>query len=161
MIFDSLFKTSEKSEAKDRRRAYRVCIKDLQVVVHGQSATFSFTAKDVSALGVGLLTAAKAFTPGILIQLDIRQGGKILASGLTAKVVRAGSGVVGCQFQDMTKVQETILHTLVLEEQKRQAARRKPGDACVPDPETMEGSLTFVDPWTEAKKKKGFFRWKC
>ncbi|NDY58639.1 PilZ domain-containing protein [Desulfovibrio sulfodismutans] len=160
MIFDSLFKKTEKSEAKDRRRAYRVHIKDLQVVVHGQSATFSFTAKDVSALGVGVLTNAKAFQPGILIRLDIKQGGKILATGLTAKVVRAGGGVVGCQFQDMTKVQETILHTLVLEEQKRQAARRKPGDACAPDPENMEGSLTFVDPWSEAKKKKGFFRWK-
>jgi|GEM_PF-1414684 len=160
MIFDSLFKKTEKSGAKDRRRAYRVCIKDLQVVVHGQSATFSFTAKDVSALGVGVLTNAKAFKPGILIRLDIKKGGKILASGLTAQVVRAGSGVVGCQFQEMSKVQETILHTLVLEEQKRQAACRKPGDACAPGSETMEGSLTFVDPWTEAKKKKGFFRWK-
>jgi c-di-GMP-binding flagellar brake protein YcgR len=160
MIFDALFKKAEKNDSKDRRRAYRVHIKDLQVVVHGQSATFSFTAKDVSALGVGVLTDAKAFKPGILIRLDIKRGGKILATGLTAKVVRAGSGVVGCQFQDMTKTQETVLHTLVLEEQKRQAACRKPGDgSCPPGAEGVEGSLVFVDPWREAKKKR-FFRWK-
>jgi hypothetical protein len=160
MIFDLLFKRGENKRAKDRRRAYRVCIKDLQVVVHGQSAIFSFTAKDISALGVGVLTDAKAFKPGILIRIDIKKEGKFLATGLTAKVVRAGSGVVGCQFQDMTKVQETVLHTLVLEEQKRQASRRKPGDAdCVPGAEGVEGSLVFVDPWTEAKKR-GFFKWK-
>ncbi|NMC47928.1 MAG: PilZ domain-containing protein [Desulfovibrio sp.] len=160
-MFGSLFNKSVKSDPKERRRAYRVRIKDLQVVVHGQSATFTFTAKDVSALGVGMMTSARAFKPGILIRLDIKkQGGQIIASGLTAKVVRAEGGVVGCQFQDMTKEQETILHSLVLEEQKRQAARRKPGGASGEVVEEgMEGSLTFVDPWTEAKKK-GFFNWK-
>lgn len=159
-MFGSLFNKTVKSDPKERRRAYRVRIKDLQVVVHGQSATFTFTAKDVSALGVGMMTSAKAFKPGILIRLDIKKQGQILTSGLTAKVVRADGGVVGCQFQDMTKEQETILHALVLEEQKRQAARRKPGGASGEAVEEgMEGSLTFVDPWTEAKKK-GFFNWK-
>ncbi len=160
-MFGSLFKKTVQADPKERRRAYRVRIKDLQVVVHGQSATFTFTAKDVSALGVGVLTDAKAFKPGILIRLDIKQGSRMLAAGLTARVVRAEAGVVGCQFQDMTKAQETILHALVLEEQKRQAARRKPGataDGEAPA-EGMEGSLTFVDPWTEAKKK-GFFRFR-
>ncbi|QLA17077.1 PilZ domain-containing protein [Desulfolutivibrio sulfoxidireducens] len=155
-MFGSLFKKAEKTDPRERRRAYRVSIKDLQVVVHGQSATFTFTAKDISALGVGVLTDAKAFTPGILIRLDIKQGGRILAAGLTATVVRAGGGVVGCQFQDMTKAQETILHSLVLEEQKRQAASRRPEAHCQAPLEGVEGSLTFVDPWTEAKKK-GFF----
>lgn len=160
MVFDTLFrKKPAMGDPKDRRRAYRVCIKDLQVVVHGQSATFTFTAKDISTMGVGVLTAARAFKPGILIRLDIKKSGKFLATGLIAKVVRAANGVVGCQFQDVTKVQETVLHTLVLEEQKRQAATRKPGESGVVDGEGMEGSLTFVDPWTEARKKS-FFPWK-
>jgi len=153
MIFKALFKKKE-TESNERRRAYRVAIKDLKVTVHGKATTFSFTAKDLSASGVGIQSDAKAFQPGVVMRLDLRIGGQTMVQELVAKVVRTASGVVGCQFVKPNKKQETLLHELVLNEQKRQAKMRKQhGNADLPV-EALEGDLTFVDPWS---KKKAFF----
>ncbi len=154
MIFKALFKKKE-PQSNERRRAYRVAIKDLNVTVHGKASTFTFTVKDLSASGLGINSQAKAFQPGVMIRLDLCLGGETVVKEIVAKVVRTASGVVGCQFVNPSKAHETVLHELVLNEQKRQAQmRKKQGEAGVAMTDSMEGSLTFIDPWS---KKKAFF----
>lgn len=151
MILRAFFKKKDAAD-KDRRRAYRIAIQELKVAVHGKGSTFTFTVKDLSASGIGLMSQAKAFKPGVMIRLDILLGKKAVCQGLVAKVVRAGNGVVGCQFESLDKKQETVLHEMVLNEQKKQAELRKgKGVEGEVAPEGMEGSLTFVDPWSGKK----------
>jgi c-di-GMP-binding flagellar brake protein YcgR len=155
MILSAFFK-KKNSASNDRRRAYRVAIKDLKATVHGKGATFTFTVKDLSASGLGLMSQAKAFKPGVMVRMDIVLGKQAVCQGLVAKVVRAGSGVVGCQFESLNKKQETVLHEMVLNEQKKQAEMRKgKGVEGEIAPADMEGSLTFVDPWS---KKQAFIK---
>lgn len=141
MILKSFFKKVGAGR-KERRRHYRVVIKDLHVSVRGGTGDVSLTVKDVSTGGVAVLSRAKALKPGTLFRLDITRNGQTVCAGLLVKVVRSGDGVVGCCFVRPDKKQEATLHELVLEEQKRRAASRRGTGECAAD---MEGEIEFID----------------
>lgn len=150
-----LFSRKTENGKKERRRAYRVAIKNLIAAIRGKSSTYRFPVKDVSVTGVGILAGdCKAFAPGILINIDIIVDRSTVLSGVMAKVVRNDRSVVGCRFEDLTKEQEGKLHELVLAEQKRQAAARKKSGAVTAEDAASAECVVFVDPWS---KKKSFF----
>ncbi len=115
--------TSGKKEAKDKRAAYRVIIPNLRAKLCGRP--ISVSVKDLSATGIALNTNAKEFAPGNIIMVSLFRGTKLLLADIKLKVVRVGKGFVGCLFVNPSTQQADMLHSITLEEQKREADIKK------------------------------------
>ena len=104
------------------RKAYRAKIEGLHVKVAGRPAVYA--AKDLSPTGVGL-DGCTGMREGQLYEVNLFFKGKLTASSLKTRVVRAASTFTGLLFIGLDRRQADAVHSIVLSEQKRQAELRK------------------------------------
>ncbi|WP_029894399.1 PilZ domain-containing protein [Desulfohalovibrio reitneri] len=114
---------SSKGGSQERRQAYRVEIPSLRAKLSGKP--ISVGVRDISATGISLVTAAKEFKQGNTVSINLFKGAILLLSSLKIEVVRVDTGYVGARFVELTPQQDNFLHAVTLEEQKKQAERKK------------------------------------
>ncbi|QJB58218.1 PilZ domain-containing protein [Pseudodesulfovibrio sp. zrk46] len=116
------FKISFGKKSEGDRQAYRAKIDGLHVKIDGRPAVY--VAKDLSPSGVGI-GCPIGKREGQSLTIHLFANGKMVASNLKARVVRAAPAFTGLTFFDLDRRQADTVHRIVLDEQKRQAEVRK------------------------------------
>ena len=124
MVFKKIMSSvmGVKDKSVGPRRAYRIHVPGLRVKVEGKP--MDFPNRDLSATGVGLVVS-RPIIKGQVYKVSLFLKGELVVSGLKLKVVRNGEGYAGCRFIDPDRRQSKVLHSLVLEEMKKDADLRK------------------------------------
>lgn len=113
-------------EGSGRREAHRERVRSLVAQIEGSDA--AFVVHDVSASGLALVDPGATLRQGRTCRLALAIGGKQLAVGLLAEVVRQAQPdreIAGLSFRLLSLRQEAWLDKLVLEIQKRRIDLRK------------------------------------
>lgn len=106
------------------RKAFRTKVPGLTV----RSTAFDkvFEVKDLSATGFAIMESGLGLTEGQRIECDLLINQKLFLDGLKAQVMRVlDNGIIGINFEELTRKKQAKLDKLVLEVQKRLIALRK------------------------------------
>lgn len=80
---------------------------------------------DISAVGISFKFPFKRIKAGVKIKVDLVLKKKVVCKKLRVEIMRHEKSMVGCQFVDMTRVQDETVHKLALLGQKQQAEKRR------------------------------------
>ena len=106
------------------RKAFRTRVPGLSVRFPALKKVFEV--KDVSATGFAVLDQEKSFKEGQSLEVDLLIKKKVFVAECKAEVMRVlDNGIIGINFVDMSRQQQSKLDKLVLEVQKRLIELRK------------------------------------
>ncbi|CCH47503.1 PilZ domain-containing protein [Pseudodesulfovibrio piezophilus] len=106
------------------RKAFRTRVPGLSVQFPALDK--SFEVKDLSATGFAVLDLDKGFKEGQFTDCELLINDKLFLKRLNAEVMRVlDNGIVGINFVDLSRQQQSRLDKLVLEVQKRLIELRK------------------------------------
>jgi len=106
------------------RKAFRTRVPGL--TVRFPSLKKIFEVKDLSATGFAVLDPTKGFKEGQALEVDMLINKKLFVGECKAQVMRVlDNGIIGINFVDLGRQQQSKLDKLVLEVQKRLIELRK------------------------------------
>ncbi|QGY41518.1 PilZ domain-containing protein [Pseudodesulfovibrio cashew] len=106
------------------RQAFRTKVPGLTVRFAGMDGVLEV--KDLSATGFAVLDSGRGFSEGGNLVCDLLINSKLFLGELKARVIRVlDNGIVGINFEELSRQQQAKLDKLVLEVQKRLIALRK------------------------------------
>jgi hypothetical protein len=104
------------------REAYRTSIPGMHVQFMDSSQVH--LCRDISPTGIGIENSPE-MREGQEVRISLFYEGIVVASNLSARVVRVSPTQAGLSFVGLTRHQSNAVHAIVLEEQKRQVELRK------------------------------------
>lgn len=123
--------------SKESRRAFRVEVPGARMRLTGMDAAAEFAIPRLSAVGAefacgGRIAASMAhgttrdyadpvdpFEPGEMLLADLLVHDRVVLHRVVLRVCRTCDHVTACEFEDLSRHEEDVLHALVLEAQKR------------------------------------------
>ncbi|CCO24991.1 PilZ domain-containing protein [Maridesulfovibrio hydrothermalis] len=103
------------------RKSFRIDVDNMHLIC--RSPRIKCRILDISATGIGFVSS-KEFPPGDEIEAIILWSGKAVLKNIKMKIVRHEGKIIGCEFQDLERVQDKIISKIVLAAQQRQIEKK-------------------------------------